>query len=64
MKGALENKIDEMIKKNPFAIEFKNKLEEIIKKYNSNKTQLEEVFQLLIDLSHNLDEEEKQQVQS
>lgn len=64
MKGVMEKQIDEMIKKNPFAIEFKNKLEEIIKKYNSNKTQLEEVFQLLIDLSHDLNEEEKQQVQS
>lgn len=64
LKAMLEKKIDEMIRKNPFAIEFKNKLEEIILKYNSNKWDLEEVFQLLIDISHSLSDEEKQQAES
>jgi len=64
IRNILDENIDEMIKKNPFAIEFKIKLEEVIKKYNSNRIQSEEAFQLLIDISKDLNEEEKKQAES
>ena len=63
-ESLLKDRIADMIKKNPMASEFKKRLDEIMDKYNNNSLNIEETFQLLLELAEGLDEEEKAQLES
>jgi type I restriction enzyme, R subunit len=60
LKSMVENKLNQMLNKNPLRIDFYEKYQEIIEEYNEGKDKgaIERVFQQLRDLAQDLTEED------
>lgn len=59
LKNTIEAKLDKMIKINHTRMDFREKIQEIINEYNHPSVNLDEIFQKLVKMSQELNEEEK-----
>ena len=62
LKSAIEEKLEDMIRKNPTRRKFMDRLNEIIWEYNQWSKNVDDLFEELIDLARSITEEEKRAV--
>lgn len=62
MKGELEKKIEEMMKKNKKRAKFMERLVALLQEYNSGAHDIDQLFDNLVDLAKDLNEEEQRAV--
>ena len=59
LRATLEQRLDRMVRANPMRINYAEKLQAIINRYNSSVTNIEELFEELKKLAHDLTDEEQ-----
>lgn len=62
LKAAIRAKLEEMIQLNRTRADFAEKFEELIESYNAGSRSIEELYQELLDLSNNLNQEQERHV--
>lgn len=62
LKAAIRAKLEEMIQLNRTRADFAEKFEELIESYNTGSRSIEELYQELLDLSNNLNQEQERHV--
>lgn len=62
LQRILEERIEKMVDLNKTRIDFMSKLKEMVEEYNSGSHNIESFFQQLLELSKDLDEEEKRNI--
>jgi F0F1-type ATP synthase delta subunit len=60
----IKKKIEDLIQKRPQIGQFKKRLEQIMDQYNLNNVDIQKTFEALIQLAHELDEEQKSEIES
>ncbi|HEY1084713.1 MAG TPA: HsdR family type I site-specific deoxyribonuclease, partial [Prosthecobacter sp.] len=62
LKAAIRAKLDKLIRLNKTRADFAEKFEELIESYNNGSRNIEQIFQELVNLSRNLNDEEQRHV--
>lgn len=62
LRAELEKKINDMVKRNKRRLHFMDRLNSILKQYNSGAHDIDQLFDDLVDLAKSLDEEEQRAV--
>jgi type I restriction enzyme R subunit len=62
LKAAIRAQLEKLIRLNKTRVDFADKFEELIESYNNGSRSIEQIFQELVKLSRNLNEEEQRHV--